>query len=67
MADMTYIGPESSWRKRRLAVGLSLRELSRRSKVNRGTISRIERGWPATASDAAALTKALDAAEGNAA
>ncbi len=51
------------WRNRRLDAGLSLRDLSRRSGVNRGTISRIERGWPASPEDAARLVSALEAAE----
>lgn len=57
MTDSTY---RSAWRDKRLAAGLSLRELSRRSGVNRGTISRIERGWPASPADAAALVRALE-------
>ena len=52
------------WRNRRIEAGLSLRELSRRSGVNRGTISRIERGWPASPEDAARLVAALEGGEG---
>lgn len=51
------------WRNRRIEAGLSLRELSRRSGVNRGTISRIERGWPVSPEDAARLVAALEGAE----
>jgi transcriptional regulator with XRE-family HTH domain len=51
------------WRTRRLEAGLSLRALSRLSGVNRGTISRIERGWPASPEDAARLVAVLEATE----
>jgi len=47
------------WRAKRLSAGLSLRELARRADVNRGTISRIERGWPASPEQAARLVAAL--------
>lgn len=53
--------PTTTWRKQRTAAGLSLREVARRSGLNRGTISRIERGWPATSAQAAALLRALEA------
>ena len=52
------------WRNRRIEAGLSLRRLSALSGVNRGTISRIERGWPASPEDAARLVSALEKAEG---
>ncbi len=54
---------QSTWRTRRLDLGLSLREVSRRSGVNRGTLSRIERGWPAGPEDAARLVRVFEAAE----
>lgn len=58
----------TSWRTRREGLGLTLREVARRSGVNPGVISRIERGWPASPADAAAILAVLDAAErGNAA
>jgi len=53
----------TGWRDRREALGLSLREVARRSGVNPGVISRIERGWPASPADAAKLLRTLDAAE----
>ena len=34
-----------SWRERRLALGLSLREVEERTDINRGTLSQIERGY----------------------
>lgn len=50
-------------RQRREAAGLSIRELADRSGINRGSISRIERGWPATDVEAAALLYALERRE----
>ncbi len=64
---MTDTRPLTTWRTRRLATGLSLRALSRLSGINRGTISRIERGWPASVTEAEALTRALSSEEGSAA
>lgn len=34
----------TSWRQARLALGLSLREVEERTGINRGELSRIERG-----------------------
>lgn len=34
-----------SWRERRLALGLSLREVEEQTGINRGTLSQIERGY----------------------
>ena len=56
-------GPRPKWRDRREALGMSIRELSRRSGVNRGTISRIERGWAASPEEAEALVRVLGDAE----
>lgn len=36
-------------------------ELARRANINKGTLSRIERGWPATPSEAERLLAALAA------
>jgi transcriptional regulator with XRE-family HTH domain len=58
---------QSTWRTRRERLGLTLREVARRSGVNPGVISRIERGWPAGPDDAAAILAVLDAAEKGAA
>jgi transcriptional regulator with XRE-family HTH domain len=55
--------PRSKWRDRRNAANLSLRRLAILSGINRGTISRIERGWPASPEQAAALVAALDLVE----
>ena len=54
---------QTTWRARRAALGMPIRELARRSGVNRGTISRIERGWPAGPEDAALLLAVLEATE----
>ena len=56
---------QTSWRTRRERLGLTLREVARRSGINPGVISRIERGWPAGPDDAAALIAVLEAAERN--
>ncbi len=63
MTGMTEKRDKSSWLQRREAAGLSIRDLATRSGVNRGTISRIERGWPATAVEAQKLLIALEDAE----
>lgn len=39
--------------------GFSLRELERLTGINRGTLSRIERGWLATADETAKILAAL--------
>ena len=54
---------QTTWRTRRERLGLTLRELARRSGVNPGVISRIERGWPAGPEDAAKMLTVLDEAE----
>ena len=56
---------QTPWRVRRERLGLTLREVARRSDINPGVISRIERGWPAGPDDAAALIAVLEAAERN--
>ena len=56
---------QTPWRTRRERLGLTLREVARRSGINPGVISRIERGWPAGPDDAAALIAVLEAAERN--
>ena len=56
---------QTPWRVRRERLGLTLREVARRSGINPGVISRIERGWPAGPDDAAALIAVLEAAERN--
>ncbi len=53
----------TGWRDMREATNLTLRELARRSGVNPGVISRIERGWPASPKDSARLLAVLDAAK----
>lgn len=62
MPSMTEKRTRTSWQARREAVGLSMSELARRSGVNKGNLSRIERGWPATPSEAERLLTALLAA-----
>lgn len=53
-------------RQMRLAAGLTIREMERRSGINRGRLSIIERGVPPTDDEArkmlAALRQATDAA-----
>lgn len=49
-----------SWRERRLALGLSLREVEEKTGINRGTISQIERGFGPRMDHARALLTAYD-------
>ena len=52
----------TAWRSWRDTLGLSLREVSRRSGINPGRLSIIERGVPATDKEATALRAVLIAA-----
>ena len=54
-------GPTTAtpWRAMREATQISLRELARRSDINPGRLSLIERGIPATAEEAAILKRIL--------
>lgn len=56
---MTDGAPTTTIRRMREARGLSLRELERITGINRGTLSRIERGWLASAEETAKLLAAL--------
>jgi transcriptional regulator with XRE-family HTH domain len=60
---MTVDGIPTTWRRRRVGAGLTLSELARRSGVNKGDLSRIERGWPASVDQALAIARVLEAAE----
>jgi transcriptional regulator with XRE-family HTH domain len=51
--------PQTPIRQLRLAAGLSLRELERRTGINRGRLSIIERGVTPTDVEAAAILAAL--------
>ena len=51
--------PQTPLRQIRLAAGLSLREVARRTGVNPGRLSIIERGVPPTTEEAAAILAAL--------
>lgn len=53
--------PSTPLRQIRLAAGLSLRELERRSGINRGRLSIIERGVAPTPDESAAILAALRA------
>ena len=48
-----------SWRQMRLAKGLSLRQLEQRTGINRGRLSVIERGLPASPAEAQTILLAL--------
>jgi transcriptional regulator with XRE-family HTH domain len=48
-----------SWRQLRQAKGLSLRDLEKRTGVNRGRLSVIERGLPPSPAEAQAILQAL--------
>ena len=50
-------------RKLRTVFGWDLEELADLAKVDLNTISRIERGWPASAAEAEALTRVFTEAE----
>jgi transcriptional regulator with XRE-family HTH domain len=56
---MTTNTPLSGMRSLRLAAGLSIRELERRTGINRGRLSIIERGVVPTDAEAAAILAAL--------
>jgi transcriptional regulator with XRE-family HTH domain len=47
------------WRQLRQAKGLSLRDLEKRTGVNRGRLSVIERGLPPSPAEALAILQAL--------
>ena len=51
--------PQTPLRQIRLASGLGLREVSRRTGINRGRLSIIERGVPPTDEEARAILTAL--------
>lgn len=51
--------PRQTWRQLRERRGLSIRELERRTGVNRGRLSMIERGLPASPDEAARIVAAL--------
>jgi transcriptional regulator with XRE-family HTH domain len=51
--------PQTPLRQIRLAAGLTLREVARRSGVNPGRLSIIERGVPPSVEEAAAILAAL--------
>ncbi len=48
------------WSEQRTARGLSLRQLETLTGINRGTLSRIERGFAPSPEQAAALLRALN-------
>lgn len=56
---MNREAPQTTLQRMRLAAGLSLRELERRTGINRGSLSRIERGWLATEAETAKILAAL--------
>jgi transcriptional regulator with XRE-family HTH domain len=51
--------PQTPLRQVRVAAGLTLRELERRTGINRGRLSIIERGVSPTAAEAGAILRAL--------
>jgi transcriptional regulator with XRE-family HTH domain len=51
--------PQSPLRQVRLAAGLTIRELERRTGINRGRLSIIERGVPPTEDEARRIAEAL--------
>ena len=51
--------PHTPLRQLRLAAGLTIRELERRTDINRGRLSIIERGVPPTDDEAARILAAL--------
>ncbi len=55
MADV----PQTPLRQIRLAAGLSLREVERRTGINRGRLSIIERGVPPTIDESVKILAAL--------
>ena len=64
---MTDGAPTSTVRLMREQRGFSLRELERLTGINRGTLSRIERGWLATPAETARILEALTRSKGDAA
>lgn len=52
-----------SWRERRIALGLSLREVEEQTGINRGTLSQIERGYGPRMDHARRLLAAYDEAD----
>jgi len=56
------VNPQST-RERRLAAGATLREVSRRTEINPGRLSIIERGVPPSDDEAARIEAALVAIE----
>ena len=59
--------PQTPIRQLRLAAGLTIRELERRTGINRGRLSIIERGVTPTDDEAKAILAALQKQEGDAA
>jgi transcriptional regulator with XRE-family HTH domain len=51
--------PQTPIRQVRLAAGLTIRELERRTGINRGRLSIIERGVPPTTEEASRILAAL--------
>ena len=51
--------PQTPLRQVRLAAGLTIRELERRTGINRGRLSIIERGVPPTEDEARLIMEAL--------
>ena len=51
--------PQTPLRQIRLAAGLSIKEVERRTGINRGRLSIIERGVPPTTEEAARILAAL--------
>jgi hypothetical protein len=54
--------PKTPWGKLREATGWSLRELERRTRINAGVLSRIERGFGPTPDQARKLLAVYDGA-----
>ena len=55
--------PQTPLRLIRVAAGLSIREVERRTGINRGRLSVIERGVTPTSEEASAILAALQASE----
>jgi len=49
--------PLRTWRRSK---GVSIRELEKRTGINRGRLSQVERGIPATSDELAKIAKALE-------
>jgi transcriptional regulator with XRE-family HTH domain len=56
---MTIETQRQGWRQMRTAKGISLRELEARTGINRGRLSVIERGLPASPGEAQKILLAL--------